>query len=214
MRGKRASERCPVACSGLIPACAGKTDDTESWPIIERAHPRVCGENARFARAVDIPPGSSPRVRGKPQPAVNQRWRGGLIPACAGKTMFSQNEFRLKRAHPRVCGENDLDAGKSHVSMGSSPRVRGKHGPLRSGDMVEGLIPACAGKTRRATILPAASRAHPRVCGENAFGRGLGLGNRGSSPRVRGKQLEWTGANFARGLIPACAGKTIHIPCP
>ena len=188
MRGKRASERCPVACSGLIPACAGKTDDTESWPIIERAHPRVCGENARFARAVDIPPGSSPRVRGKPQPAVNQRWRGGLIPACAGKTMFSQNEFRLKRAHPRVCGENDLDAGKSHVSMGSSPRVRGKRRRSTRKQLNWGLIPACAGKTAWTQSKSLRTWAHPRVCGENREIEYFGWYEQGSSPRVRGKQ--------------------------
>ena len=50
---------------------------------------------------------------------------------------------------------------------GSSPRVRGK----RVGDDVvgfgAGLIPACAGKTRKQLAPVRLERAHPRVCGEN-----------------------------------------------
>ena len=52
--------------------------------------------------------------------------------------------------------------------------------------------------------------AHPRVCGENdGFGYVVHRPS-GSSPRVRGKQTAWNATNFARGLIPACAGKTLN----
>ena len=50
---------------GLIPACAGKTDDEVGVPLVEGAHPRVCGENAAVFNAVAGAAGSSPRVRGK-----------------------------------------------------------------------------------------------------------------------------------------------------
>ena len=56
------------------------------------------------------------------------------------------------RAHPRVCGENQGESSAAKVHAGSSPRVRGKL-PAESVDIVaEGLIPACAGKTRMALL--------------------------------------------------------------
>ena len=94
------------------------------------------------------------------------------------------------------------------IVPGSSPRVRGK--PPSSYLMVDinGLIPACAGKTLHKATVFIAVPAHPRVCGENA----QGLDNihivRGSSPRVRGKPLGAAMEAASQGLIPACAGKT------
>ena len=49
------------------------------------------------------------------------------------------------------------------------------------------------------------------MCGENpALGNTI-TEDAGSSPRVRGKQAAWNATNFARGLIPACAGKTRNV---
>ena len=54
----------------------------------------------------------------------------------------------LGAAHPRVCGENQIDDLESGALRGSSPRVRGKLGVLGGEAEERGLIPACAGKTR------------------------------------------------------------------
>ena len=54
-------------------------------------------------------------------------------------------------------------------------------------------------------------RAHPRVCGENLPSRRGTGSSSGSSPRVRGKRLRTTGRLYPRGLIPACAGKTLRL---
>ena len=51
------------------------------------------------------------------------------------------------QAHPRVCGENDLQDIQSVTSKGSSPRVRGKLCVFGHVGLWVGLIPACAGKT-------------------------------------------------------------------
>ena len=51
-----------------------------------RAHPRVCGENARARGAGVTHVGSSPRVRGKLGATGSGSDFVGLIPACAGKT--------------------------------------------------------------------------------------------------------------------------------
>ena len=87
-----------------------------------------------------------------------------------------------------MCGENFGDLLFEAAACGSSPRVRGKLRYFPTRTSVRGLIPACAGKTRRR---PHAHR--PR---------------RGSSPRVRGKRFLWSTAHGLAGLIPACAGKT------
>ena len=73
---------------------------------------------------------------------------------------------------------------------------------------VEGLIPACAGKTDRLFFLIDAVRAHPRVCGENFNGVWQTIKDVGSSPRVRGKRVSADKSHAEMGLIPACAGKT------
>ena len=73
-----------------------------------------------------LAPGSSPRVRGKPACTSSCERSGGLIPACAGKTPSQLVSSSQLTAHPRVCGENALAAGKQLAADGSSPRVRGK----------------------------------------------------------------------------------------
>ena len=45
VRGKRPKGAPPLPCSGLIPACAGKTLTEVARGKADRAHPRVCGEN-------------------------------------------------------------------------------------------------------------------------------------------------------------------------
>ena len=168
----------------------------------------MCGENNRLLHTYTGSRGSSPRVRGKQARVHEPVDQGRLIPACAGKTGGGRCRAPAGRAHPRVCGENHV-AGHIHLLLvGSSPRVRGKHGDARGVEHVQGLIPACAGKTRPRIRRAGSPTAHPRVCGENCPDAMRTGTPRGSSPRVRGKRRcrRWRGR---RGrLIPACAGKT------
>ena len=126
VRGKPWEEILTVLEAGLIPACAGKTFPGQIVNSHAWAHPRVCGENSPVSPQTTQGPGSSPRVRGKPE------WRGetaapvGLIPACAGKTTEAPRDPRDDRAHPRVCGENRGRRRDLFAAAGSSPRVRGK----------------------------------------------------------------------------------------
>ena len=228
VRGKQRGVGALRGPRGLIPARAGKTGTVKGARTVNEAHPRACGENGlslglgfrgsgssprvrENRSAVHDPPavpGSSPRVRGKrPGPqAVGVGPR--LIPACAGKTRSASAAARAARAHPRVCGENDMTRRHARVCDGSSPRVRGKrdHEPRRV--RKSGLIPACAGKTRRPGRSPSSWGAHPRVCGENPVPAGEVSGDDGSSPRVRGKPHESACHPETQRLIPACAGKT------
>ena len=153
-------------------------------------------------------PGSSPRVRGKPPTRPCARPRGGLIPACAGKTSSSPRAPSRAWAHPRVCGENFLAYFQEMRPDGSSPRVRGKPVGDAGDEVAEGLIPACAGKTPSAAKRALMSAAHPRVCGENWSTASRRSTASGSSPRVRGKRVRAVADGGGARLIPACAGKT------
>ena len=115
-------------------------------------------------------------------------------------------------AHPRVCGENVDRGTPCRLQGGSSPRVRGKRGCANASQRLLGLIPACAGKTTPGWGQGRAPGAHPRVCGENLMLlNGVVIGS-GSSPRVRGKRPRELVDFSPRGLIPACAGKTLRRP--
>mgnify|MGYP001681432688 CR=1 FL=1 len=168
----------------------------------------MCGENPQAEVWHEQPWGSSPRVRGKPEPGHIHLDVRGLIPACAGKTFLGINRRAQLSAHPRVCGENVAYSAALVVSQGSSPRVRGKHPCklLRLRDFR--LIPACAGKTPSPAQWDETTTAHPRVCGENPPLGTRRPTTRGSSPRVRGKHEASMPHVQLRGLIPACAGKT------
>ena len=179
----------PFGLSGgrLIPAWAGKTRGATSNSRGRWAHPRVGGENLGRRCTCHAPRGSSPRGRGKRRVCAPGTGFPGLIPAWAGKTPRPARDQEKVRAHPRVGGENAERVGQWPLQGGSSPRGRGKRNPDRASPAARRLIPGWAGKTSRTMAASAASRAHPRVGGENGSGAVLLLDQSGSSPRGRGK---------------------------
>ena len=233
MRGKRANVASNDVCSGLTPACAGKTKAKPNVEALYQAHPRVCGENSGIGNTVRALRGSPPRVRGKRDDEVGGLQGGRLTPACAGKTLvFTEcrligrahprvcgenggSLFPVPWAHPRVCGENALVEASPLAPIGSPPRVRGKHVRRPPPPRERGLTPACAGKTRRALAPTGADEAHPRVCGENWSFTVPSPYCAGSPPRVRGKRGRPSIRTVPCRLTPACAGKTLwHYEIP
>ena len=91
---------------------------------------------------------------------------------------------------------------------GSSPRGRGKLPTAEVPALIGGLIPARAGKTSPGWAAPPPSAAHPRAGGENEAGSGFSSMTSGSSPRGRGKPLQFELVAGVGRLIPARAGKT------
>ena len=147
VRGKPLGLLFAGIASGLIPACAGKTRAMRARARSPAAHPRVCGENHWSSEGLTPTGGSSPRVRGKPEPGHIHLDVRGLIPACAGKTPMQALALARFSAHPRVCGENALPGPVGRDDDGSSPRVRGKPALGHTQTYDKRLIPACAGKT-------------------------------------------------------------------
>ena len=152
--------------------------------------------------------GSSPLTRGKLSGPRNRSQRWGLIPAHAGKTSSAYTCVHHRRAHPRSRGENPASAGIKSVKRGSSPLTRGKRQPDRADERALRLIPAHAGKTRRATWFFLLRSAHPRSRGENNPGDLASEEQLGSSPLTRGKLALCVWSRRHSGLIPAHAGKT------
>ena len=71
-----------------------------------------------------------------------------------------------------------------------------------------GIIPACAGSSRKDAPFLRGFRDHPRVCGEQtALYSGVPRST-GSSPRVRGAGRARPIAVREDGIIPACAGSS------
>ena len=132
----------------------------------------------------------------------------GIIPAHAGKTRPMSWRPTSSGDHPRSRGENVRIVSVLWVFVGSSPLTRGKRARGRRHPLVQGIIPAHAGKTTCSWSPRRTPRDHPRSRGENFVTVGVTLGGVGSSPLTRGKQgLRLTlGGN--RGIIPAHAGKT------
>ena len=208
MRGKPRLSDGRRLWGRLIPAHAGKT--RAPIPIDSRsaAHPRACGENLDLPLSVNLDPGSSPRMRGKPAGMPKRQGARRLIPAHAGKTGGGVGGGVLGAAHPRACGENKTSSFAVGISSGSSPRMRGKR-PGRYHDLIDRrLIPAHAGKTFRRWETKATGGAHPRACGENPVRLCRGWACLGSSPRMRGKRSVRIASSKRAGLIPAHAGKT------
>ena len=212
MRGKPYLPSLTQFSPRLIPAYAGKTRCDRTDGSSRPAHPRVCGENLENPTACLPVQGSSPRMRGKRRLPRSRRLVEGLIPAYAGKTTHATSPRLIPRAHPRVCGENNLVNAIHSCSTGSSPRMRGKLGTPQTGQRAPGLIPAYAGKTTSILGFVQGAWAHPRVCGENFVAVDAGGLGEGSSPRMRGKLHRPTRNGQAPGLIPAYAGKTLTRP--
>ena len=149
VRGKAEPLAVDGDITGITPACAGKRKACVPLMSRDRDHPRVCGEKAAYLRAVWVPKGSPPRVRGKVSHAVTAHLLPGITPACAGKRRIVPGIPVRGWDHPRVCGEKYARNGILFTLRGSPPRVRGKVCMTTLWTSQNGITPACAGKSRQ-----------------------------------------------------------------
>ena len=106
-------------------------------------------------------------MRGTHRVWKNLRHYSGIIPAYAGNTTNRQRYFRVRRDHPRVCGEHPYRIIPIPKDMGSSPRMRGTLSMPDYIGLYMGIIPAYAGNTCMLIRTGGCARDHPRVCGEH-----------------------------------------------
>ena len=65
-----------------------------------------------------------------------------------------------------MCGEKKVMRGAKDKRMGSPPHVRGKAGRRTSCTGIQRITPACAGKSKKNTVVVWPFWDHPRMCGE------------------------------------------------
>ena len=107
-----------------------------------------------------------------------------------------------------MCGEHRLSFTNCANCGGSSPHVRGAPRHLPESHDSHGIIPACAGSTRRSIGGAPPGRDHPRMCGEHNAADFEWQVSEGSSPHVRGAPNALHADSQHDGIIPACAGST------
>ena len=170
MRGALADGAELAVWKGIIPACAGST-----------CHYQTSASTMR---------GSSPHVRGARSQYRPSKSRTGIIPACAGSTRGHRGHGARPRDHPRMCGEHPQAHCRATFWLGSSPHVRGAQCSVSQAQLMNGIIPACAGSTERLAVSrcrregssphvrgaltqPSSglrlARDHPRMCGEHPY---------------------------------------------
>ena len=108
VRGARGVMVLTLGTEGIIPACAGSTGDERVEPHHRGDHPRMCGEHEQADAETLKLAGSSPHVRGARQSTQETCLTQGIIPACAGSTLFCAADSWRNRDHPRMCGEHHL----------------------------------------------------------------------------------------------------------
>ena len=166
-RGTRTASPRWWKLSGIIPACAGNTMSPLSSWMWGQDHPRLRGEHSSSSMIGSPILGSSPLARGTPGavPAEDPAW--GIIPACAGNTPLVSGSWRTERDHPRLRGEHMPTVPSYTDTHGSSPLARGTLDAKLDDAQLVGIIPACAGNTRRCRTGGRRGWDHPRLRGEH-----------------------------------------------
>ena len=190
---RRCGENCPIAQPrysgrGSPPQVRGKPLLPQNGQGLSRITPAGAGKTAVRQPLEDLMIGSPPQVRGKPRDCPQPCDKTRITPAGAGKTPPTPKPARLRKDHPRRCGENMFVRSRPQGELGSPPQVRGK--PV----------------SHEPRYIP--KRDHPRRCGENLKLPPDDAAKAGSPPQVRGKLCRLCGAKTVYRITPAGAGKT------
>ena len=190
----------------FIPAPAGNSQFRESLIRHRSVHPRACGEQRRQDRCCRGCFGSSPRLRGTDRVSTGRNHSHRFIPAPAGNRCQVRPLKTRSAVHPRACGEQGKPLPMPQSVSGSSPRLRGTAQGKRHDRRVRRFIPAPAGNRLVDSFQHIEFAVHPRACGEQDAHRPRGCTSRGSSPRLRGTDLNPSQRQKEVRFIPAPAG--------
>ena len=151
MRGKALPFLQDTFPPGITPAYAGKRDGLDELRVLEKDHPRLCGEKSTFTSHILILPGSPPPMRGKAPFRAGWGRRCGITPAYAGKRRAYHHQQNAEGDHPRLCGEKYMIDTKKSPWEGSPPPMRGKVSQADQDERGNGITPAYAGKSGEET---------------------------------------------------------------
>ena len=125
-----------------------------------------------------------------------------------GKARLHNKAVSFGGITPRMCGEKLFVTSALNTASGSPPRMRGKGRRHLGPQLLHGITPAYAGKSRLCYVLGCFCKDHPRVCGEKKVMRGAKDKRMGSPPHVRGKVGRTLYLVAGERITPAYAGKS------
>ena len=127
MRGKVFWLLATLCQPGITPAYAGKSQNHRPTHLVQKDHPRLCGE--KFMRW------------------AMRRISNRITPAYAGKRPRGGGTPPDPRDHPRLCGEKDGFISNIDPEWGSPPPMRGKVPKMDPMQGQSRITPAYAGKS-------------------------------------------------------------------
>ena len=208
MRGQRRGGGVYSRRLRIIPARAGPTHQHLDCRRLTPDHPRSCGANPWQMVGTRRSVGSSPLVRGQPDPSRRFAPPMRIIPARAGPTLYRKRTAKPCADHPRSCGANTTTPFTITRLAGSSPLVRVQRSGVRLHALALRIIPARAGPTKSPSPRILSVTDHPRSCGANSYFFQSTKADSGSSPLVRGQLHGLVGVVAHGRIIPARAGPT------
>ena len=126
MRGKVTFLSYSRVRRGITPAHAGKSCCVAAHQVVDRDHPRTCGEKPIGRCMPGCAMGSPPHMRGKVDHQALVRDVHRITPAHAGKRPTLTTAAAVSRDHPRTCGEKSALVITPRFLQGSPPHMRGK----------------------------------------------------------------------------------------
>ena len=193
---------------GSSPRMRGTRQLTIDRRQLNRFIPAHAGNTSTGYAIRSALPGSSPRMRGTQRLGSWGRCTRRFIPAHAGNTWIRACVDIRHAVHPRACGEHGMRKSSGIGASGSSPRMRGTHLNTVARSGMSRFIPAHAGNTIIEPSSAPAPTVHPRACGEHVGGSPAFDPASGSSPRMRGTQIDKNSGSTIIRFIPAHAGNT------
>ena len=211
MRGKDSDKNGGRRKLRITPAHAGKSNFWHRPKILQKDHPRTCGEKVALKANEVYAKGSPPHMRGKGDATGCCMDATGITPAHAGKSLEHFREPAFERDHPRTCGEKCAALEESINEKGSPPHMRGKAFRARPLCRMSRITPAHAGKSPSSPTESGVLQDHPRACGEKRCASATASSTRGSPPRMRGKANSIYALRDNPGITPAHAGKRVGV---
>ena len=167
-RGELVAQRILHDCARNIPAYAGRTIGVKDSEVSYQKHPRIRGENEGFRNIRGKIKETSPHTRGELKQKNTRARPTRNIPAYAGRTRLILHVAVYAWKHPRIRGENSGAATRFGLYSETSPHTRGELSHPEPQVLIDGNIPAYAGRTWFRVRCAVATRKHPRIRGENS----------------------------------------------
>ena len=130
-------------------------------------HPRSCGKDGPEPWPIPGKEGSPPLVRERLHVIHLIPLSTGITPARAGKTFARAIARGVTEDHPRSCGKDFMIFRFFRCHRGSPPLVRERQLGTDRDDVVGGITPARAGKTKGSPGRQQCAEDHPRSCGKD-----------------------------------------------